>query len=91
MPPDAEKANYRIPGFFGKFWELNRVMWETNAGLIASHAWDSRPSEWPWLRRGINFWLPRFNGRCLIIGAKIIDKFILLEILLFGGLLPWRL
>ena len=59
-PPDAEKVNYRVPGFFAKFWELNQVMWETNAGLIESHAWDSRPSEWPWLRRGINFWLLLF-------------------------------
>jgi dolichyl-phosphate-mannose-protein mannosyltransferase len=52
----AEKVNYRRPGFFGKFWELQKVMWKTNAGLIESHAWDSRPSSWPILRRGINFW-----------------------------------
>ncbi|KAK4995838.1 Dolichyl-phosphate-mannose--protein mannosyltransferase 1 [Elasticomyces elasticus] len=53
---DAEKVNYRNPGFFGKFWELQRVMWVTNAGLVESHAWDSRPPSWPILRRGINFW-----------------------------------
>jgi dolichyl-phosphate-mannose-protein mannosyltransferase len=29
-------------------------MWKTNAGLTESHAWDSRPSSWPVLRRGIN-------------------------------------
>ncbi|KAK7917647.1 hypothetical protein PG985_011255 [Apiospora marii] len=53
---DAEKVNYEQPGFFGKFWELQSVMWKTNAGLVESHAWDSRPSSWPILRRGINFW-----------------------------------
>ena len=53
---DAEKVNYRNPGFLGKFWELQRIMWTTNAGLIESHAWDSRPPSWPILRRGINFW-----------------------------------
>ncbi|CAK7562991.1 MAG: Dolichyl-phosphate-mannose--protein mannosyltransferase 1 [Sporothrix epigloea] len=53
---DAEKVNYRRPGFFGKFFELNEVMWKTNAGLVESHAYDSRPSAWPILRRGINFW-----------------------------------
>lgn len=53
---DAEKVNYRNPGFLGKFWELQRVMWTTNAGLVESHAWDSRPPSWPVLRRGINFW-----------------------------------
>ncbi|EMC98526.1 glycosyltransferase family 39 protein [Baudoinia panamericana UAMH 10762] len=52
----VEKTNYRNPGFFGKFWELQKVMWTTNAGLVESHAWDSRPPSWPVLRRGINFW-----------------------------------
>lgn len=52
----AEKVNYRNPGFLGKFWELNKVMWTTNAGLTESHAWDSRPPSWPILKRGINFW-----------------------------------
>ena len=52
----AEKVNYANPGFFGKFWELQQVMWKTNAGLVESHAWDSRPPSWPILKRGINFW-----------------------------------
>jgi dolichyl-phosphate-mannose-protein mannosyltransferase len=54
--PDAEVVNYKIPNFFAKFWELQKVMWRTNAGLVESHAWDSRPPSWPILRRGINFW-----------------------------------
>ncbi|KAK9472052.1 Dolichyl-phosphate-mannose-protein mannosyltransferase-domain-containing protein [Dipodascopsis tothii] len=53
---DAEKVNYERFGFFRKFFELQAVMWTTNAGLTASHTWDSRPSSWPVLRRGINFW-----------------------------------
>ncbi|KAL2831215.1 Dolichyl-phosphate-mannose-protein mannosyltransferase-domain-containing protein [Aspergillus cavernicola] len=56
LPPDAETVTYRNPGFFGKFFELQRVMWTTNAGLTDSHAWDSRPPSWPTLLRGINFW-----------------------------------
>jgi dolichyl-phosphate-mannose-protein mannosyltransferase len=56
MPADAEKVNYRNPGFLGKFWELQKVMWTTNANLVESHNWDSRPSSWPTLLRGINFW-----------------------------------
>jgi len=31
-------------------------MWRTNAGLVDSHAWDSRPEVWPFLKRGISFW-----------------------------------
>jgi C-terminal four TMM region of protein-O-mannosyltransferase len=89
LAADAEKVNYRVPGFFAKFWELNKVMWVTNADLTESHTWDSRPNSWPWLRRGINFWYinPRFAVDC--IGARITDRSILLETRRFGGLLPW--
>ncbi len=51
-----EMVNYRRPRFFEKFWELQKVMWETNQGLTDRHAYDSRPTTWPFLRRGINFW-----------------------------------
>ncbi|KAF9040827.1 glycosyltransferase family 39 protein [Panaeolus papilionaceus] len=53
----AEKVNYKLPGFFAKFWELQKVMWTTNAGLTDRHTYDSRPDSWPRLRRGINFWV----------------------------------
>lgn len=49
-------VNYKKPGFLGKFLELNKVMWDTNAGLLDSHPYDSRPSSWPLLKRGISFW-----------------------------------
>ncbi|KAG0250374.1 hypothetical protein BG011_008403 [Mortierella polycephala] len=55
-PEDAPMVNYEKLGFLGKFLELNKVMWNTNAGLTDSHPYDSRPSSWPWLRRGISFW-----------------------------------
>ncbi|KAK1810896.1 Dolichyl-phosphate-mannose--protein mannosyltransferase 1 [Friedmanniomyces endolithicus] len=71
MAADAEKVNYRNPGFFGKFWELQRVMWTTNAGLVESHAWDSRPPSWPVLRRGINFW-GKDNRQIYLIGNPLI-------------------
>ena len=53
VPPDAPKVNYKLPSFFGKFWELQKVMWTTNAGLTDRHTYDSRPDAWPRLRRGI--------------------------------------
>ncbi|RKF79055.1 Dolichyl-phosphate-mannose--protein mannosyltransferase 1 [Golovinomyces cichoracearum] len=52
----AEKVNYIKLGFLKKFWEYQKVMWTTNAGLVESHTWDSRPQAWPLLQRGINFW-----------------------------------
>lgn len=50
---DAPKVNYKLPGFLAKFWELQQVMWTTNAGLTDRHTYDSRPDSWPRLRRGI--------------------------------------
>lgn len=52
----AVKLNYRTPSFWQKFIELQQVMFESNSGLTERHVYDSRPSHWPLLRRGINFW-----------------------------------
>jgi dolichyl-phosphate-mannose-protein mannosyltransferase len=71
LGPDAEKVNYRNPGFLGKFWELQKVMWKTNAGLVESHAWDSRPPSWPLLSRGINFW-GKDHRQIYLIGNPLI-------------------
>ncbi|KAJ5819812.1 hypothetical protein N7474_005403 [Penicillium riverlandense] len=71
MPEDAERVNYRNPGFLGKFWELQKVMWTTNAGLVESHAWDSRPPSWPILSRGINFW-GRDHRQIYLLGNPLI-------------------
>lgn len=54
VPLDARKVNYRRPSFLAKFAELQTVMWQTNQGLTDRHAYDSRPSSWPLLLRGIN-------------------------------------
>jgi dolichyl-phosphate-mannose-protein mannosyltransferase len=68
---NAERVNYKKPGFVGKFWELQKVMWKTNAGLVESHAWDSRPESWPILRRGINFW-GKDHRQVYLIGNPLI-------------------
>lgn len=71
LGPDVEKVNYVKPGFFGKFWELQKVMWKTNAGLTDSHTWDSRPESWPILRRGINFW-GRNHRQVYLMGNPVV-------------------
>ncbi|KAF2757331.1 dolichyl-phosphate-mannose-protein mannosyltransferase [Pseudovirgaria hyperparasitica] len=71
LDENAEKVNYRNPGFFGKFWELQKVMWRTNAGLVESHAWDSRPPSWPILTRGINFW-GKHHRQIYLIGNPVV-------------------
>lgn len=52
----APTVNYVLPGFWSKFFELNRVMWTVNQRLTEHHVYESRPRTWPFLRRGINFW-----------------------------------
>jgi len=66
VPSDAPTVNYQLPGFLGKFLELQRVMWTTNAGLTDRHAFDSRPSSWPRLRRGIVSWFRGFSATTFI-------------------------
>jgi dolichyl-phosphate-mannose-protein mannosyltransferase len=53
VPANAPKVNYRKLNFFDKFFELQGVMWQTNAGLTERHTFDSRPHSWPRLLRGI--------------------------------------
>lgn len=52
----VEKVSYQPSGFWSKFFELNRRMWDTNAGLSADHPFASRPESWPLLKRGLGFW-----------------------------------
>ncbi|KAL1890395.1 Dolichyl-phosphate-mannose--protein mannosyltransferase 1 [Ceratocystis pirilliformis] len=79
---DAEKVNYENPGFLGKFWELHKVMWKTNAGLTDSHAWESRPPSWPILSRGINFW-GRDHRQIYLIGNPVVWYSATLSIVLY--------
>ncbi|KAF7300996.1 Glycosyltransferase family 39 protein [Mycena indigotica] len=71
LPDDAPKVNYKLPGFMGKFLELQQVMWTTNAGLTDRHTYDSRPDAWPRLRRGINFWVKDHTQVYLIGNAMV--------------------
>ncbi|BEJ13148.1 hypothetical protein CspHIS471_0303220 [Cutaneotrichosporon sp. HIS471] len=71
LGPAAERVNYVKPGFVSKFLELQGVMWRTNAGLTDRHAYDSRPHHWPWMRRGINFWV-KDHRQVYLVGNPVI-------------------
>ncbi|KAF8876174.1 glycosyltransferase family 39 protein [Infundibulicybe gibba] len=71
LPANAPMVNYRLPGFFAKFFELQQVMWTTNAGLTDRHTFDSRPDSWPRLRRGINFWV-KDHRQIYLIGNPLV-------------------
>ncbi|TPX41703.1 dolichyl-phosphate-mannose---protein mannosyltransferase [Synchytrium endobioticum] len=42
--------------FLEKFFELQNLMIQHNAGLTASHPYSSTPITWPFVLRGISFW-----------------------------------
>ncbi|KAK4702070.1 hypothetical protein P7C70_g4151, partial [Phenoliferia sp. Uapishka_3] len=50
------KALQRLP-FWRKFFELQRLMLEHNAEITDEHPYTSRPSTWPFLLKGISFWV----------------------------------
>ncbi|KAI8355651.1 glycosyltransferase family 39 protein [Choanephora cucurbitarum] len=56
LPEGSETVEYEPKGFFGKFLELNKVMWKINKELPSAHSYASRPKDWPGLKRGISFW-----------------------------------
>ncbi|KAG8767091.1 hypothetical protein FRC12_006454 [Ceratobasidium sp. 428] len=84
LGPDSEKVNYQPPSFLSKFLELQQVMWTTNAGLTDRHAFDSRPSSWPRLRRGINFWV-KDHRQIYLIGNPFVWFLSTASILAYGA------
>lgn len=53
--PSEPKAPKKM-NFFVKFFELQLLMLQHNAGLTASHPYASGPLNWPFLLNGISFW-----------------------------------
>ncbi|KAF5387460.1 hypothetical protein D9757_007809 [Collybiopsis confluens] len=85
LPQDTPRVNYRLPGFFAKFLELQQVMWTTNAGLTDRHIFDSRPDSWPRLRRGINFWV-KDHRQIYLIGNPMVWWLSTLSVVAYMGM-----
>ncbi|KAF5349347.1 hypothetical protein D9758_011775 [Tetrapyrgos nigripes] len=81
---NAEKVNYRAPSFLSKFLELQQVMWTTNKGLTERHTFDSRPEQWPTLRRGINFWV-KDHRQIYLVGNPLVWWFSTLAVVTWVG------
>jgi dolichyl-phosphate-mannose-protein mannosyltransferase len=56
LPADAERISYKTPSFWDKLVESHKTMWRINSNLNSPHAWESVPTTWPFLLRGINYW-----------------------------------
>ncbi|EJU03808.1 O-mannosyltransferase [Dacryopinax primogenitus] len=58
--------------FFRKFFELQMLMLQHNAGLTASHPYASGPINWPFLISGISFWTHNDTQRQIYMIGNII-------------------
>ena len=48
--------------FWDKFWELQIKMLLVNQENVASHMYASDPTEWPFMSKGIAYWVsPKSN------------------------------
>lgn len=56
LPEDAERISYKPSSFLKKFLEANERMWTINKNLVDTHVYESMPSSWPFLLRGIGYW-----------------------------------
>lgn len=56
LPEDAERLSYTPSSFFQKLVESHQRMWKVNKNLVESHIYESLPSSWPLLLRGIGYW-----------------------------------
>ena len=77
--------NYERPGFLSKFLELNKVMWKVNNDIVDQHSYGSRPHQWPWMRRGINFWVKN-HRQVYLIGNPMVWWSVLVSVLLYAGI-----
>ncbi len=62
---DLPTVSVQPKSFWGKFLEINKRMWDSNAGLPSEHPYGSRPQSWPFLGRGLGFWNGSHVGKTL--------------------------
>ncbi|CAK7909230.1 dolichyl-phosphate-mannose--protein mannosyltransferase 1 [[Candida] anglica] len=66
-----EIVNYPTLSLWDKFTESHKRMWQINQGLTEHHTWQSHPTEWPLLMRGINYWV-KDNRQVYLIGNAVV-------------------
>lgn len=68
---DGEIINYAVPTLLQKVTESHKRMWNINSGLTEHHNWQSNPADWPFLLRGINYWV-RENKQVYLLGNAVV-------------------
>ena len=55
--PDAPVAQRPRLSLARMVWEFQVLMWTSNESLVGWHPYQSAPTQWPWLVRGIGYWV----------------------------------
>lgn len=90
LPESTPRLNYIVPGFWKKFFALNKAMWDVNKDLTEPHNWESRPLSWVLLKRGINMWGEN-NRQVYLVGNLPVYWLIAAGIVVLAGYKAMRL
>jgi dolichyl-phosphate-mannose-protein mannosyltransferase len=70
-----------------KFAELQILMLQHNAGLTASHPYESSPASWPILGSGISFWTENDKKEQIYLIGNVVSWWLsAFTIVVFAGL-----
>ncbi|KAL7424410.1 Dolichyl-phosphate-mannose--protein mannosyltransferase 4 [Cryptotrichosporon argae] len=72
----VEPKPVKARSFFKKFYELQILMLQHNAGLTASHPYASSPVEWPFCLSGISFWTNNETNQQIYMIGNLLDWWI---------------
>lgn len=71
LPEDAERISYKPSSFLEKLIETHKRMWRINNNLVESHIYESQPTSWPFLLRGIGYWSSK-HRQVYLLGNAIL-------------------
>ncbi|GCE98195.1 dolichyl-phosphate-mannose--protein mannosyltransferase 1 [Zygosaccharomyces mellis] len=95
LPEDTEIISYKPSSFWQKLVEYHQKMWHINNNLVDSHVYESMPSSWPFLLRGIGYW-SQHHRHVYLLGNAILWWSVTAFIVIFGlvvagELVAWQL
>jgi dolichyl-phosphate-mannose-protein mannosyltransferase len=72
----VEAKGVKKRSFLKKFFELQVLMLQHNAGLTASHPYASSPIEWPFCLSGVSFWTNNEENKQIYMIGNLIGWWI---------------
>lgn len=88
--PKVERVSYPKFGFWEKFVESNIKMWKVNNGFTESHVYQSDPTTWPFLTRGIAYW-GKDHRSVYLLGNAVVWWLSTATVAVFAGLVLFEL